>query len=92
MLTALKGHAIPLTGRMIEYLRAGDYICPDSNEKDVTSFLERQITASNAYNFYFLLRRASESNKVIKKKTVKKEIIKKQTNPKTVKKKTKKKK
>ena len=92
VLTALKGHAIPLTGRMIEYLRAGDYICPDSNEKDVTSFLERQITASNAYNFYFLLRRASESNKVIKKKTVKKEIIKKQTNPKTVKKKTKKKK
>lgn len=92
VLTVLKGHAVPLTSGMIKYLKAGDYVHPDSDEKDVTSFLERQITASSAYNFYFLLRRASESNKAIRKKTVKNKVTKKITKSKTVKKKTRKKK
>ena len=92
VLTALKGHAVPLTSGMIEYLKAGDYIHPDSDEKDIASFLERQITASSAYNLYFLLRQASESNKVIKKKTVKKKVTKKGTKSKTIEKKTGKKK
>jgi hypothetical protein len=87
VLTTLKGHAVPLTTGMIEYLKAGDYVNPDSDEKDITSFLERQITAASAYNFHFLLRQASESNKVIKKKTAKKKVTKKRTKSKTRKKK-----
>jgi len=61
MLTALNGHSIPLTARMIEYLRKNDLVHPQADEQDIESFLERQITASQGYEFYALLRRASES-------------------------------
>jgi hypothetical protein len=71
MLTALQGHAIPLTGKMIQYLRDNDLIHPAAERSDIEGFLTRQISASNAYEFYALLRRESESKRSTggKKKT-----------------------
>lgn len=59
-LMALGGHSIPLTEKMIGYLRAGELVHPDATDDEIVGFLERQITAANAYEFYSLLRQESE--------------------------------
>ena len=63
MLTSLYGHAIPLTKKMIEYLRINQLVHPDADEQEIEGFLARQISAENAYEFYVLLRRQSESRR-----------------------------
>ncbi len=63
MLTSLHGHAIPLTKKMIEYLRSNQLVHPDADEQQIEGFLARQISAENAYEFYALLRRCSESQR-----------------------------
>lgn len=68
MLTSLQGHAIPLTKRMIEYLRNNQLVYPQADEQDIEGFLARQISAENAYEFYALLRQKSESSKTRKRK------------------------
>jgi endonuclease III len=70
MLTSLYGHAIPLTKKMIEYLRSNELVHPEADEQEIEGFLARQISAENAYEFYALLRRQSEARKAgAKKKT-----------------------
>jgi len=80
-LAALRGHCIPLTQKMIDYLRAGEFVHPASTEDDIEGFLERQITAANAYEFYSLLRQESEKAKspprTAAKKTGKTKVSKK---------------
>lgn len=93
MLTALGGHAIPLTARMIEYLKDNEMVHADSERDDIEGFLTRQISAKNAYEFYALLRKESEKQapKKAKKKTAAKKTVKKKAAvKKTVKKKVKK--
>ena len=68
MLTSLHGHAIPLTKKMIDYLRSKQLIHPDSDEQQIEGFLARQISAENASEFYALLRRQSEARKTKKSK------------------------
>jgi endonuclease III len=63
MLTALEGHAIPLTPKMVEYLRTAELVFAQANYDEIEGFLTRQISAKNACEFYSLLRRASESPK-----------------------------
>lgn len=63
MLTALEGHAIPLTPKMMEYLRTSTLVHAQASYDEIEGFLTRQIPAKNAYEFYSLLRRASESPK-----------------------------
>jgi hypothetical protein len=92
MVTALGGHAIPLTAKMIEYLRDNELVHPESEEADISGFLARQIPASGGYDFYSYLRKDSESGrkKKAKKKTTKKKTTKKKkTKKKTVSKKKK---
>ena len=73
MLTSLQGHAIPLTKRMIEYLRSNELVHHDADEQQIEGFLTKQISAENAYEFYVLSRRQSESRRRRdKKKTVRK--------------------
>ncbi len=67
MLTSLRAHAVPLTGGMVEYLKRNGIVETDANEEDVEVFLTRQIPAKDAYAFYTLLRRESESRKRIRK-------------------------
>ena len=73
MLTSLQGHAIPLTKKMIEYLRSNELVHPGADEQQIEGFLARQISAENAYEFYALLRRQSESRRGrTKRKTTRK--------------------
>jgi endonuclease III len=70
MLTSMQAHAVPLTQEMIEYLRKHGAIAPDADEEEVEGFLTRQVAAKDAYEFYTLLRRESESPKLARKKPV----------------------
>jgi len=63
MLTSLRGHAIPLTENMIKYLKANDLVDGDADEKQISGFLVKQISAKNGYEFYSLLRHESERYK-----------------------------
>ena len=71
MLTALQGHAIPLTESMVTYLKKNEIVDPESEPRDIEGFLTRQVAAKNAYEFYSLLRHESESPKIARKKTKK---------------------
>jgi len=64
MLTSLQGHAVPLTQKMVEYLRSNELVDPQANEQEIEGFLARQISAKDAYEFYALLRAESESPKL----------------------------
>ncbi len=68
MLTSLHGHAIPLTKKMIEYLRSSQLVHEGADEQEIEGFLARQISAENAYEFYSLLRRQSEEREAKGKK------------------------
>jgi len=67
LLTSLGGHAIPLTDKMMKYLRNNEFVNPDADDQQIGGFLAKQISAKNGYEFYALLRRESESTKVKKK-------------------------
>ncbi len=69
ILTAMGGHAIPLTEKMIEFLKDNELVHPSADANEIGGFLARQISASNAYEFYSLLRRQSEAQRRLKKKT-----------------------
>ncbi len=71
MLVALRGHAIPLTSKMLDYLRNHELVDPDADEQQIAGFLVKQIPAKNGYHFYALLRQASEKSKITKKRKVK---------------------
>ncbi len=88
MLTALDGHAIPLTAAMVNYLRDRELVYPDADDQEIEGFLTKQISAKNGYEFYELLRSKSESHAKKKRKKKKKTTTKKETK---TKKKTKKK-
>ena len=72
MLTAMQGHAIPLTKQMLEYLKSSESVDPEADEQQIEGFLTRQISAKNAYEFYALLRHESELLEATKKKEAKK--------------------
>jgi len=90
-MTALDGHAIPLTEKMIGYLRKNELVYPNASDDEIEGFLERQITTANGYEFYWLLRRQSEiggkkTRKVSSKKAATKKMTKKSTKKSTKKK------
>ena len=64
MLTALHGHAIPLTNQMIEFLKANQFVDAEASHEEIEGFLARQVSAENAYEFYTLLRRWCETGKI----------------------------
>jgi endonuclease III len=72
MLTSLQAHAIPLTKRMVDYLRQADVVDAEADEHDIEGFLTRQVAAKDAYEFYMLVRWESESPKLAKKTKKKK--------------------
>jgi hypothetical protein len=83
LLTALGGHAIPLTDKMIKYLKTNEFVDPDADEQQIGGFLAKQISAKNGYEFYALLRHESESVKAKKKTKAKKKKKAKKTRRKT---------
>lgn len=72
MLTSMQGHAIPLTPKMIEFLKAEQYIHAEATYEEIEGFLCRLISIKNAYEFYSLLRHECESPRKQSKKTKKK--------------------
>ena len=88
LLTALGGHAMPLTDKMIKYLKTNEFVNPDADEQQIGGFLAKQISAKNGYEFYALLRHESESAKA-KKETKAKATRKKKTSETKTKSKTK---
>ena len=68
LLASLNGHAIPLTEKMIKYLRSNELVDPEADEQQIGGFLAKQISAKNGYEFYALLRRESEARKGRKNK------------------------
>jgi endonuclease III len=108
LVTALQGHAIPVTQAMVNYLKAEALVHPEASPGSVEGFLTKQISAKDNHEFYSLLRMESEASsrsrkiktqkktarkKTAKKKTTQKKTAKKKTTvKKTVKKKTVKKK
>jgi endonuclease-3 len=71
MLTALQGHAIPLTPKMIEFLKTNGLAHAEAGYEEIEGFLARQIPMKSAYGFYSLLRHESESPKAQKVKKTK---------------------
>lgn len=71
MLVALKGHAIPLTNKMLDYLRNRELVDPDADAQQIEGFLVKQIPAKNGYHFFALLRQESEKSKITKKRKAK---------------------
>jgi endonuclease III len=72
MLTSMQGHAIPLTPKMIEFLKTEQYIHAEATYEEVEGFLCRLISIKNAFEFYSLLRHECESPKKQPKKAKKK--------------------
>ncbi len=68
MLTALDGHAVPLTPDMTAYLKQNNVVDPGADDEEIQGFLTRHIAAKDAYEFYGLLRQATETPKLNKKK------------------------
>ncbi|MHC4417828.1 MAG: hypothetical protein ACYSU6_04490 [Planctomycetota bacterium] len=89
MLMSLQSHAMPLTARMIGYLRSKELVHPESDEQEIEGFLMRQISVSEAYKFYTYLRLKSEGSGSKAKKRVKK-VTKKKSKKKASKKRTRK--
>jgi len=85
MLTAIKAHAIPVNEKMVQFLKRKDCLDPDADINEANAFLNRLIPAKDAYEFYALLRRKSETVMKEKKKTTRK--TKKKTKRKTKKRK-----
>lgn len=67
LLTALDAHAIPMTRQMADYLKQHEIVDAGANEEEMEGFLTRCVAAKDAYEFYALLRRESESPKKSKK-------------------------
>jgi endonuclease III len=60
LLAVLNSHAIPITEKMIQYLKTYGVLDAEADDAQITSFIERQITAANGYTFYSLIRHDSE--------------------------------
>ena len=66
MLVSLGSHTIPLTEKMIEYLKMNDLVDKNADANAIEGFLSKQITARNGYEFYELLRSESELSSVVR--------------------------
>ena len=77
MLTALGGHAVPLTTNMIEFLKSNSLVDPDADEQDIEGFLTRLISAKNGCEFYTLLRYESELPGTTRKRKTRKKTTRK---------------
>lgn len=68
-LTALDGHAIPVSKSIADYLRVEELVHPKAKAHDIEGFLERQNKSDDAFEFFMLLKAHSDA---AAKKTAKK--------------------
>lgn len=86
MLTSLQAHAIPLTERMLGYLKQYKIVEAQADADEIEGFLTRQVPAKNAFEFYALLRQEAERSKPAAKSAPKAARPKAGKGPKTKKK------
>jgi endonuclease III len=60
LMTVVDAHTIPLTEKMIQYLKTYNVVEPTLDNEQIAAFIERQIPAANGYAFYALVRHDSE--------------------------------
>lgn len=60
MMMVLNAHAVPMTGKMIQYLKDFGIIDPDADGIAAETFIEKHISAAEAYVFYAVIRHDSE--------------------------------
>jgi len=61
MLLSIGGHAVPVDGHMLAFLRRAELVDPEADEKEIEAFLERNVSATDAYTFYVRFRRYAAS-------------------------------
>ncbi len=59
-LTFVNVHAVPITDKMFEYFKTYELVDPQWDNKQIASFIEKQVSASEAYAFYTAIRHDSE--------------------------------
>jgi endonuclease III len=59
-LTFVNVHAVPLTDKMIEYFKTYNLVDPEMDNSQINAFIEKQVSASEAYAFYSVIRHDSE--------------------------------
>ncbi len=75
VLWSLGGHAVPVSNRLLDALRAAELVNPIATRAEVQAFLERNIAASQAKEFCMVMRslagggRSVERSSAVKKKT-----------------------
>jgi hypothetical protein len=62
-LTVFGSLAVPITPKMLDYLKIGELIHAEVNDDELEAFLERQVGTSQAYDFYAVFRRECELSK-----------------------------
>jgi hypothetical protein len=60
MLTVSNAHSVPLTEKMIQYLKTYNVVDPQLANEQIAAFVEKQISAASDYTFYVLVRHDSE--------------------------------
>ena len=77
MLAALGAHAVPLNRKMLDYLTSEELVDPQADPAEINGFLTRQIALRDAWQFYCLLRKATESPARLKRKSTRRAAAKK---------------
>jgi endonuclease III len=60
MLMSFDGHALPVDDLMVEYLRAQKVVDAQTTAEEAQRFLESHLKAEECYDFFMLVRRASQ--------------------------------
>ncbi len=69
LLTTQGIHAVPINSMMLKYMRDNDYVSPKASDADALDFIEKNVPAAAAYEFYCGLKKAAESGKPLIVKT-----------------------
>jgi hypothetical protein len=61
MLTAMGAQHLPLSGRMVDYVKFADLVHPGSKDAEIRGFLERQIPVNELYSLYCYIKTAADA-------------------------------
>jgi len=89
MLNFKASHSLPLNEVMIEFAKSNDLVDEKSDNSEANSFLLRQVSVDNVYDFYLALREQAELDKAMAtQKQEQKVAASKKSKPATAKKKS----
>jgi len=77
ILWSLGGHAIPVNDRLLKALREADLVHPEATRAEVQAFLERNISANEAKEFWMIMQSFQPAKRSSVKRTTSKATSKK---------------